>query len=159
MKKLILAYLLAIVLANVTISMFGPSVSIINAFLFIGFDLTTRDKIDDRVKQNKYAFMTALILVGSALSYLVNRGSGNIAIASFVAFLLSGSADYVVYRATEGQSRFNRINKSNAVGAIVDSFVFPTLAFGAVMPAIIVMQFVAKFAGGMFWGFVLRDRQ
>ena len=40
---------------------------------------------------------------------------------------------------------------SNVVGAAVDSLIFPTLAFGALMPAIVLMQFAAKAAGGAMW--------
>ena len=40
---------------------------------------------------------------------------------------------------------------SNVVGAAVDSLIFPTLAFGALMPAIVLMQFAAKVAGGAMW--------
>jgi len=38
---------------------------------------------------------------------------------------------------------------------LVDSLLFPTLAFGAVMPAIIAGQFFAKVAGGFFWSLIL----
>lgn len=36
-------------------------------------------------------------------------------------------------------------------GAAVDSLIFPTLAFGALMPHIVLLQFVAKVAGGAMW--------
>ncbi len=40
-------------------------------------------------------------------------------------------------------------------GAAVDSLVFPTIAFGALMPQIVLAQFVAKAVGGALWSFIL----
>ena len=44
---IVLMYLAAIVAANLTVSAFGPTWSIVNALLFVGLDLTTRDKLHD----------------------------------------------------------------------------------------------------------------
>ena len=49
-------------------------------------------------------------------------------------------------------------NGSNVAGAAVDSLIFPTLAFGALMPHIVAMQFAAKVAGGALWTWALRQR-
>jgi uncharacterized PurR-regulated membrane protein YhhQ (DUF165 family) len=48
-----------------------------------------------------------------------------------------------------------RANGSNMTGAAVDSLLFPTIAFGALMPHIVVMQFVAKVAGGALWAWLI----
>jgi hypothetical protein len=40
-------------------------------------------------------------------------------------------------------------------GAAVDSLVFPTLAFGVLMPPIIAMQFAAKVSGGAIWAWLI----
>ena len=40
----VILYLSAIILANLSSNYFGANASIINAFLFIGLDLTSRDK-------------------------------------------------------------------------------------------------------------------
>jgi hypothetical protein len=40
-------------------------------------------------------------------------------------------------------------------GAAVDSLIFPTLAFGALLPHIVALQFVAKVAGGAAWAWML----
>ena len=45
--KLISMYLTAIVMANLLTVKFGPKISILNAFLFIGLDLTSRDKLHE----------------------------------------------------------------------------------------------------------------
>ena len=41
-------YLLAVVLANMIILWLGPLAAVITAFLFIGLDLTLRDKLHDQ---------------------------------------------------------------------------------------------------------------
>jgi uncharacterized PurR-regulated membrane protein YhhQ (DUF165 family) len=55
-----------------------------------------------------------------------------------------------------GKQWLVRANGSNVIGAAVDSIVFPTLAFGAFLPAIIALQFAAKVAGGLIWSIVMR---
>jgi uncharacterized PurR-regulated membrane protein YhhQ (DUF165 family) len=48
-----------------------------------------------------------------------------------------------------------RSNISNVAGAAVDSLVFPTIAFGVLMPHIVAMQFFAKIAGGFIWSLLI----
>ena len=50
------------------------------------------------------------------------------------------------------------MNGSNIVGAAADSLIFPTLAFGAFLPWVVLGQFVAKVAGGALWALVLARR-
>mgnify|MGYP000959192028 CR=1 FL=1 len=152
----ILMYLAAIVLANLTVAMFGPSMTIVNAFLFIGLDLVARDKLHDTWHGNRLWFkMAALIAAGSVISWLLNRDAGQIALASFVAFLLAGIADTATYHLLRNRAWWQRVNGSNVVSAAVDSVVFPTLAFGALLPAIVVGQFAAKVAGGAMWSAII----
>jgi len=157
-------YLIAIVAANLLVAQFGPSVVVINAFVFIGLDLTARDHLHDAWKRRHlWPKMTVLIGVGSLLSWLLNRNAGPIALASFVAFGCAGVADALVYHLLGDRSRMLRINGSNVVSAAVDSLVFPTLAFGGFMPLVTLGQFAAKVAGGFVWSLVLglvstRDR-
>ena len=152
---------MAIVAANLTIVWFGPKVTIINAFLFIGLDLTARDGLHDAWKGKRlWPKMFALIAAGSLLSWILNKDAGQIAIASFVAFACAGLVDAIVYHWLGGYPRWLRINGSNVPSAAVDSLVFPTLAFGGFMPLITLGQFAAKVAGGFIWSLVLKgDRQ
>ena len=46
----------------------------------------------------------------------------------------------------------------NSAGALVDSIVFPTIAFGALMPAIVAAQFAAKVLGGTLWGYLIKKK-
>lgn len=69
----IVMYLVAIVLANLSSAYFGPNASIVNAFLFIGLDLTARDKLHEAWSGRGLVWkMGVLIAIGSALSLLVN---------------------------------------------------------------------------------------
>lgn len=151
-------YLCAIVAANLLVARFGPTISIINAFLFIGLDLKTRDNLHDSWQyRGLWWKMALLILSGSVLSWLLNRQAARIAIASFVAFMASGIADTIVYTILHRKERMARINWSNFGGAAVDSLIFPSLAFG--FPPdwwICYGQFTAKVAGGLFWSLILK---
>ena len=94
---------------------------------------------------------------GSGLSYLINRDTGPIALASFVAFGCSGAADALTYAVLGERAYLARVNGSNVIGAATDSLVFITLAFGW-PPAwgIVALQFVAKVFGGFVWSVLLR---
>lgn len=153
----VILYLVAIVLANLTVAAFGPSMVIVNAFLFIGLDLTARDHLHDAWRGNKLLpKMTALIATGSILSWLLNRDAGQIALASFVAFAAAATVDAIVYHLLGKYPRWLRINGSNVPSALVDSLIFPTLAFGAFLPLIVLGQFIAKVLGGFAWSLVFR---
>jgi len=101
--------------------------------------------------------MGALIGTGSILSWVLNRGAGRIALASFVAFAVSGTIDAVVYHLLRGKERWRRVSWSNLFGAVTDSVIFPAIAFGwPPDPAIVYGQMAAKAMGGQFWALVLR---
>ena len=152
----ILMYLAAIVAANLTVATWGPSMTIVNAFLFIGLDLTARDKLHDAWHGRMlWPKMAGLITAGSALSWLINRDAGQIALASFVAFALAGVVDAGAYHLLRHRVWWQRVNGSNVLSAAVDSVVFPTLAFGAFLPVIVLGQFAAKVAGGALWSIAL----
>ena len=154
----VLMYLGAIVVANLLTAWLGPLMTMINAFLFIGLDLRVRDNLHDAwYRRGLWWKMAALIATGSAISWVLNRNAGQIAFASFVAFAVSSTVDALVYGAMFKQDKMRRVNGSNLAGAMVDSLVFPALAFGWPPDAWIVYgQFTAKVAGGLFWSLVLR---
>ena len=153
----VIAYITAMVLANLSIAYFGPFVSPINSFLFIGLDLSLRDKLHDRWQGDKlWQRMFAMILISGAISFALNPAAGRIAIASAIAFMLSAFVDFLVYQKLKNKDYFIRSNGSNVFGALADSLVFPTIAFGSVLPTIVAMQFAAKVSGGAIWTWVLR---
>lgn len=151
----VVLYLVAIVLANLLVAAFGPNMVIVNAFLFIGLDLTARDRLHDSWKGNHLIpKMVALIATGSILSWLLNRNAGQIALASFIAFAAAASVDAIVYHLLGKYPRWLRINGSNIPSALVDSIIFPTLAFGAFLWPVVLGQFLAKTLGGFIWSMV-----
>jgi uncharacterized PurR-regulated membrane protein YhhQ (DUF165 family) len=147
----IVIYALAMTAANMSVAMFGPMVTPINAFVLIGLDLALRDFLHTRITQVQ---MLALIIATGALTYLLNPAAGMIAIASAVAFTAAALVDWAVFSRVVG-SWIRRSNSSNVAAAAVDSLVFPTIAFGALMPHIVLMQFVAKVAGGAVWAWLI----
>lgn len=155
---LVVMYLSAIVAANLLVAQFGPGISVLNAFLFVGFDLSTRDMLHDQWRgRNLWPRMLLLVTAGSLISAAINWNAANIAIASFVAFLLSGIADALVYRALDRRSRLQRMNGSNLVSAAVDSVAFPALAFGfPLLLSVMIGQFIAKVGGGFVWSLLLK---
>ncbi len=150
-------YLAAIVAANLAVARFGPGSSIIIAFLFIGLDLTLRDRLHDSWRGNGLAWrMGLLIATGGAISYLLNVNAGRIAIASTVAFAGAATVDAIVYHFLRDRPFMVRANGSNVPAAAVDSILFPTIAFGGWMPWIVLGQFAAKVGGGFLWSLILR---
>lgn len=151
MKVAIGAYVVAMVLANLIVAKLGPAASPFIAFFLIGLDLVVRDWLHVRVKVWQ---MACLIAVTGMLTYVLNPAAGQIAVASSVAFTVAALADWLVFAKIKG-SWIRRANGSNVAGAAVDSIVFPTLAFGALMPHIVVVQFLAKVGGGFIWAYAL----
>lgn len=147
----IAAYAAAMILANLSVAAFGPWVSPINAFVLIGLDLALRDWLHVRLRVWQ---MGTLIAGTGALTYALNPAAGMIAIASSVAFTAAAVVDWATF-ARMGGSWMRRANGSNVAGAAVDSLVFPTLAFGALMPQIVLAQFAAKVAGGAVWAWII----
>lgn len=148
----VLIYAAAMTLANLSVSAFGPWISPLNAFVLIGLDLALRDWLHLRLRMWQ---MGALIASTGALTYALNPSAGAIAVASAVAFTAAAVVDWAVFWGLPG-SWLRRANGSNVAGAAVDSVVFPTLAFGALLPHIVLAQFVAKVAGGALWAYALQ---
>lgn len=150
----IAVYILAMVAANFIVAELGPKVSPILAFVFIGLDLALRDWLHVKISR---ASMALLIVGAAVLSWLLNPAAGQIALASAVAFGAAAITDWLVFMRVRGTWLF-RANVSNTAGAAVDSLIFPTLAFGSLMPEIVLMQFVAKTLGGALWAKLLSRR-
>ena len=147
-------YASSMILANLLVSTFGPSITPINAFLLIGLDLTLRDWLHFRLKTWQ---MGCLIVGTGGLTYLLNPAAGMIAVASAVAFLVAALVDWAVFMKTTG-TWIKRANISNTAGAAVDSLLFPTIAFGVLMPEIVALQFIAKVSGGAIWSYFLEKK-
>lgn len=161
MTPVVVLYLGAIVAANVTTAALGPYASIVNSFVLIAFDLTARDRLHaawDGPGRHLWRRMFALIAAGGVLAYLVNRSAGPVALASCIAFAAASLTDALIYARVRGNLR-RRANASNAGAAVVDSIIFPTLAFGGFALPVVLWQITAKIAGGWLWARVLIRRR
>ncbi len=157
---LIIAYLSAIVIANLIVTKFGALSTIPVAFILIGLDLTSRDKLHQLWHNDKLLIkMLLLIFFGSLISYILNRNALQIAVASFIAFFCAGIVDFISYSILYKKKWLVKSNGSNIFSALTDSIIFPTLAFGTFMPIIILGQFAAKTLGGFVWSIVLIRRE
>jgi uncharacterized PurR-regulated membrane protein YhhQ (DUF165 family) len=148
------SYAAAMIAANLLVAKFGPAVTPINAFLLIGLDLALRDFLHFRLKPWQ---MGALIVATGLITFGLNPAADKIAIASSLSFMAAALVDWAVFTRLAG-SWLRRSVGSNVAGAAVDSLLFPTLAFGALMPHIVLLQFLAKVAGGSIWSLLLSRR-
>lgn len=167
---LVAAWLAAIVAANWSSAHWGPDASIWNAFLLIGLTLSTRDALHDLWGRRTPRNMAALIVAGSALSYLTSLAFASgalpsdvvarIALASCVALAVAETADALLYHwlRRRGWEWIERSNSSNVLSAALDSVVFVWVAFGdeGFLWAVMFGQFTAKIAGGFVWSLALK---
>lgn len=153
----VFVYLVAIVAANLSVAYFGPQATIVNAFLLIGLDLSTRDKLHELWHNDRlWLRMFGLILTGSVITVVLNAGAWQIALASTVAFAGAALCDAMVYQVLYRQHKLVKMNGSNLLSAAVDSVLFPAIAFGfPLMWGIMLGQFLAKVVGGALWSLVI----
>jgi queuosine precursor transporter len=147
----IAVYAATIIAANLLVAQFGPAITPLLAFFCIGLDLALRDWLQIRLAR---WHMAALIVCTGIVTYLLNPAADKIALASAASFMVAALADWWAFNTLAG-SWLRRSVGSNVVGAAVDSLMFPTLAFGALLPGIVAAQFIAKTAGGALWTWLL----
>lgn len=154
---MVLMYILLAVVANILVSLFGPVMIPINSFFLIGADMVIRDKLHERWKKNRlWLKMVLVISVAGLISSTMLPSSGTIALASFLSFSVSSLVNSIVYDSLHKKRWMIKSNGSNVLGIITDSFMFPTIAFGVVMPEIIISQIIMKSGGSLLWSWVLR---
>lgn len=155
MHWMVALYIAAVVAANFSVHFFGPVSTPINAFLFIGLDFIVRDKLQDLwTGRHLFPKMGALIGAGALITFVLNPDAGRIAVASCIAFAVSNTVDWGIYYLIRKKPWMVRANVSNFFAAGADSILFPTLAFGAFMPLIVLAQWAAKMLGGLVWSWV-----
>lgn len=131
MKVLLaVAYAASILAANWTLNEWGmvPLLgfgALVPAGLYwAGLSFGLRDALHEAAGA---AWTVAMILVGAGLSALIDPA---FALASGVAFLLSELLDLAVYSPLRERRWVVAVAASNAAGAVADSLIFLTLAFG-----------------------------
>ena len=92
----------------------------------VGLALVLRDLVQRRLG---VAWGVAAILIGAALS--ATFAAPSLVIASIAAFLISEFADMAVYTPLQRRGLVLAVAASSAVGLVVDSVAFLTLAFGS----------------------------
>jgi hypothetical protein len=120
------------------------------ASLIVGFVLILRDMAQ---REAGHYVLLAMLAAGVITYVMVDPF---IAVASVSAFLVSETADWIVYTVTRRPLR-DRILASSAVSSPLDSVVFLGL-IGFLSPASFILQSLSKFAGALvIWG-ILRHR-
>lgn len=155
-KILIAGYLSAIIIANLLVTRFGTVVVLPVGFFLVGLDLTSRDYLHEIWRTNRWMKMALLISVGSFLSWLLNKDAGQVALASFLAFMIANIVDTASYHLLGKKKFMIRVNGSNVLSSFTDSAIFLTVAFGTFMPKLVLAQFGVKVAGGFLWSLLLR---
>jgi len=139
----IVAYLASVVLANVTVTLW-PWMAYVNAIVFIGADLTLKDRF-----QIRYAWwqVFCIILAGGFITVILNTAFWPIALASSAAFLVSGIVDYIAFALVK-RSVVQKIIVSNIFGSFADSLVFAILAPFPFTWGFVVIMTILKWIGG-----------
>jgi uncharacterized PurR-regulated membrane protein YhhQ (DUF165 family) len=150
-----LIYIVAVLAANYTATWFIPLpvfglVSV--GTLIFGITFTQRDRVHRYGRKSVY-LMIFLAAVGMVLESLFLGVEWRIICASFIAIVLSETADTEIYHRLLQRSWLQRVLGSNLVSIPLDSLLFNLIAFGGVfapgmLTAIIFGEIVAKFATG-----------
>ena len=148
------AYILAIVLVNWLFDALPIVETPLGAWppasIVVGFVLILRDMAQREVG---HYVLVAMLAAGVVTWFMVDPF---IALASVAAFLVSETADWIVYTVTRRPLR-DRILASSAVSSPLDSAVFLGL-IGLLSPASFILQTLSKFTGALvIWG-ILRHR-
>lgn len=149
-------YLIAFVLSNFIVLWFGATGLIFTALFLIPFDFVMRCIFHETWKGKELILkLGSLVLAASILTFIINRETLNIALASSGGFILAQIFAGIFYQIFINRSYFLKVNGSDAIGILVDSLVFQLIAFSVILPEIIVSQFILKITGGLFWYWIL----
>lgn len=155
-------YIIAVLIANYTATWFIPlpifgMVSV--GTLVFGITFTQRDRVHRFGRKTVY-FMIFIAAIGMVLESLFLGVEWRIITASFIAIVLSETADTEVYQKLIKKPWMHRVIGSNLVSIPLDSILFNLIAFYGVakigddlystglLIAIIFGEIVAKFATG-----------
>lgn len=145
--------LAAIAAANLAVQRWGYSALPFTAFALVPFEMLARDILHERWRDagREWVGMLGLILAGGLVTVAINAEAVRIAAASVTAFSVSLSVNAAVFHRLFCQGRVVRMNASNAAAAVLDSLIFPVVAFGAISAPLAAGQAGAKFFGGVLF--------
>ena len=148
-------YIIAVLVANYTATWFIPlpvfGLLSVGTLVF-GITFTQRDRVH-RFGRKPVYLMIFTAAVGMVLESLFLGVEWRIIAASFIAIILSETADTEVYQRLLQRPWIQRVVGSNLVSIPLDSMLFNVLAFAGVfapsmLAAIIFGEIVTKFATG-----------
>ena len=149
-------YIIAVLIANFTATWFFPlpvfgMVSV--GTLVFGITFTQRDRVH-RFGRKPVYIMIFIAAIGMVLESLFLGVEWRIITASFIAILLSETADTEIYHRLLNLSWMKRVAGSNAVSIPLDSLLFNLIAFAGVfepklLVAIIFGEIVTKYITGV----------
>lgn len=137
-------YCLAVWLANYTATMFIPfplfgMVSV--GTMIFGVTFTQRDRVHRHGRRAVY-IMIAVAAAGMVIESALLGVPWRIITASFLAIVLSETADTEVYHHLLRRSWLHRVMRSNAVSIPIDSIMFNVVAFAGVFPLLMLIQII-----------------
>lgn len=148
-------YIVAVLAANYTATWFIPLplfglVSV--GTLIFGVTFTQRDRVHRHGRRKVY-LMILLAALGMVLESLFLGVEPRIILASFIAIVLSESADTEIYQRLLHRPWIQRVLGSNLVSIPLDSLLFNLIAFAGVFAplmllAIVFGEIVSKFTTG-----------
>ena len=154
--KLIIFYLLAIISANLIAFYIGQKGLIITAFILIPFDFIIRAYFHEKWKgKTLWINLFLLIFSGAILSLIINFKMIYIAIGSFGGFLGAGFMASVFYQISIKNKYWFKVNGSDLIAIITDSFIFQLIAFNDISFMVMSAQILIKFIGGFVWYLIL----
>jgi uncharacterized PurR-regulated membrane protein YhhQ (DUF165 family) len=148
-------YILAVLLANYTATWFMPlpvfGMMSVGTLIF-GITFTQRDRVH-RFGRKPVYLMIFIAALGMVLESLFLGVEWRIITASFIAIVLSETADTEIYHKLLRHSWMKRVIGSNLVSIPLDSLLFNLIAFlGVFQPGMLVSiifgEIVAKFTTG-----------
>lgn len=149
-------YLLAFILSNFIVLKFGSVGLIFTALFLIPFDFVMRCIFHEKWKGKALILnMGSLVLTASIITILMNHNSIPIALGSAVGFISAQLIAGLFYQKFINKSTFIKVNGSDFVGIIADSFMFQLVAFSMIDWKITVSQVILKVLGGLFWYWIL----
>ncbi len=144
---LVYLYLAIIVVANILVSWFGQPILLLTALVLIPVDFVIRTYLQERWTTddpwNLWLRLLLLLTAGAFLTVISVAGTGRIAVASLLAFIASSLTGAMVYSFTEGHQEQRRTYSLISM-SIVDSIIFPIVAFSEVSWLLIIAQAAMK---------------
>jgi len=155
-----IVFVTAMVVANLSAAYFGPWASPVNSFFLVGISMVSRDYLHDawHLRGNFITRMGSMIALAGIVAVIFNPSAGRIAIASATALVVSALAETVVFHRLRNRVWLLRSNGSNVPGALIDTIVFTSVAFGVSWEIVAVMltQGTVKIVGGALWSVLFK---